>query len=373
MLQGRDNVLSSLGKPWGNAMRGFLAALCQVLAALLLASAPASADSGEQRIVAVGDLHGDYDAWLEIARASGVSTDGKHWTGGRSMLVQLGDIVDRGADSLKIIRHLQALEKEAPAAGGKVVVLLGNHEAMNVIGDLRYVDPGEYSAFVTRKSERLRKMLWQAVAQTLIEQARAGNPTVTTEEVEAAWIARTPLGLIEHRKAWSPGGELGVWAAGRPAVFKFGDILFAHGGMSSEASVEAIEAINAHFAAALAPGADVDRSVLDDQLGPIWYRGNVAGAPDQGVRSAPLGELELVLARFGVSRLVIGHTPSLAGIAAEQEGRLIRIDTGISKAYGGPASFLEIVGNEVWANEQGSDGQWSRRTLPKPHTTGDQP
>jgi hypothetical protein len=354
-------------------MRGLLAVLYRMLVALLLVSAPASANNDTQRIVAVGDLHGDNDAWLEIARASGVSTDGKHWTGGRSMLVQLGDIVDRGPDSLKIIRHLQALEKEAPAAGGKVVVLLGNHEAMNVIGDLRYVDPGEYAAFVTRRSERTRKLVWQAMEHSLVEQSRAGNPAVTTEEVRAAWMARTPLGLIEHRKAWSPGGELGLWAAGRPAVFKVGNILFAHGGISGEASAETIDAINAHFAVALAPGAEVDRSLLDDQLGPIWYRGNVAGAPDQGVRPVPVGELATALTRLGVSRLVIGHTPSIAGIATEQDGRLIRIDTGISRTYGGPASFLEIVGEEVWANERGADGLWTRRALPHAPATGEQP
>ncbi|QKG72244.1 metallophosphoesterase [Erythrobacter mangrovi] len=340
---------------------------------MLLVSASAAADSGAQRIVAVGDLHGDYDAWLEIAQASGVSTDGKHWTGGRSMLVQLGDIVDRGPESLKIIRHLQALEKEAAKAGGKVVVLLGNHEAMNVIGDLRYVDPGEYAAFVTRKSERTRKIVWQAMARSLVEQARASDPEATPDSVRAAWMAQTPLGLIEHRRAWSPGGELGAWTADRPALFKAGDILFAHGGMSSEASAETIAAINARYAAALAKGAEVDRSVLDDQLGPIWYRGNVVGAPDQGLRPAPPDELAAALAGMGVSRLVVGHTPSLAGIAAERDGQLIRIDTGISKAYGGPASFLEIVGDETWAHERGLDGQWSRRALPGTPKSGERP
>lgn len=354
-------------------MRGFLAILCRLLAALLLVSVPAAADSDAQRIVAVGDLHGDYGAWLEIAQESGVSTDGKHWTGGRSMLVQLGDIVDRGPDSLKIIRHLQALEKEAVKAGGKVVVLLGNHEAMNVIGDLRYVDPGEYAAFVTRKSERTRKMMWQAMARSLVEQARATDPEVTPEAVRAAWMARTPLGLIEHRSAWSPGGELAAWTSDRPALFKVGDILFAHGGISSEASAETIAAINARYAAALAEGTEVDRSVLDDQLGPIWYRGNVIGAPDQGERPAPPDELAAALAGMGVSRLVVGHTPSLAGIAVERDGQLIRIDTGISKAYGGPASFLEIAGDETWAHERGLDGQWSRRALPDTPKTGKRP
>ena len=124
------------------------------LAAVMAAAASTSpAFAQAQRIVAVGDLHGDYAAWIDIARAAGIVDARSRWSGGNAILVQTGDIADRGPDSLKIIRHLQALQKEAPAAGGKVVVLVGNHEAMNVTGDLRYVDPGEYAAFRDRRSE----------------------------------------------------------------------------------------------------------------------------------------------------------------------------------------------------------------------------
>ncbi|WP_369026688.1 metallophosphoesterase [Qipengyuania sp. RANM35] len=344
-------------------MRGLLASVRRLAAILLLASMPAIGMAEEQRVVAVGDLHGDYGAWLEIARASGASTDGKHWTGGRSVLVQMGDIVDRGPDSLKIIRHLQTLDKEAAMAGGRVVVLLGNHEAMNVIGDLRYVDPGEYAAFVTRKSDRTRKKAWQAMAPTLVARARTTSPDISEDAVRTAWLAATPLGLVEHRHAWAPGGELGKWAADRPATYRLGDTLFVHGGISLEASVDPIERINARYEAALEEGAQVVRPVLEDPLGPLWYRGNVAGAPDQGVRPAPDGELATVLARLGAARLVVGHTPNPNGITEEQDGRLIRIDTGISRAYGGPASFLEILGGQTWAHERGKDGQWSRRAL----------
>src|SRR5689334_2326061 len=89
-----------------------------------------SAASPPPRIVAVGDLHGDYDVWLAVARAARLIDDGGHWTGGKATFVQTGDIVDRGGDSLRIVRHLQQLEREAKKAGGQVVVLIGNHEAM---------------------------------------------------------------------------------------------------------------------------------------------------------------------------------------------------------------------------------------------------
>ena len=109
-----------------------------------------------RRIVAIGDLHGDCSAWRDIARGAGLVDANNRWAGGKTILVQTGDMTDRGPNSLKIIRDLQRLQREAARAGGRVVVLVGNHEAMNVTGDLRYVHPGEYAAFVDRDSASRR-------------------------------------------------------------------------------------------------------------------------------------------------------------------------------------------------------------------------
>ena len=51
-----------------------------------------------------------------------------------------------------------------------------------------------------------------------------------------------------------------------------------------------------------------------------------------------------MLAAYGAQRLVVGHTPDLKGIEILYGGRLARADTGISRAYGGPLTWLEIVG-----------------------------
>ena len=99
-----------------------------MLSAVALAAVPAPAAA--QRIVAVGDLHGDYNVWLDIARNAGLIDAKNHWSGGKTILVQQGDVFDRGPDSLKIARHLKSLQKEAPKAGGKVIALLGNHEGL---------------------------------------------------------------------------------------------------------------------------------------------------------------------------------------------------------------------------------------------------
>src|SRR6185436_7607553 len=113
-------------------------------------------------IVAVGDLHGDYSAWFDIARDARLIDPKGRWVGGNTTLVQLGDVTDRAPDSLKIIRSLQQLAKQAPRSRGKVVVVLGNHEAMNLLGDLRYTTPGEFTAFTDGRSTERRERAYQS-------------------------------------------------------------------------------------------------------------------------------------------------------------------------------------------------------------------
>src|SRR3954451_16596478 len=131
------------------------------LAALLFVNPAASRAAQPARIVAVGDLHGDYSAWLDIARGARLIDANGHWAGGRTTLVQLGDILDRQPDSLKIVRSLQQLQKEAPRSGGRVVVVLGDHESMNLLGDFRYTTPGEYAAFADAGSAARRDKVYE--------------------------------------------------------------------------------------------------------------------------------------------------------------------------------------------------------------------
>src|SRR5262245_51188475 len=91
---------------------------------------------GVERIVAVGDVHGAYDRFVEILQTTGLIDNRQRWSGGRAHLVQLGDVVDRGPDSRKVLDLLQRLEGEAASAGGAVHSLLGNHEIARMLGDL---------------------------------------------------------------------------------------------------------------------------------------------------------------------------------------------------------------------------------------------
>ena len=94
------------------------------------------------RLVAIGDLHGDLAAARGALRAAGAIDDADRWIGGDLVVVQTGDVLDRGDGESKILDLLARLDGEARAAGGALIQLLGNHELMNAAGDFRYVTPG---------------------------------------------------------------------------------------------------------------------------------------------------------------------------------------------------------------------------------------
>lgn len=319
------------------------------------------AEPAPARIVAVGDIHGDHDAWLAIARAAGLIDAKGRWAGGQTVLVQLGDVVDRGPDSLDTIHHLMKLQREARRKGGRVIVLVGNHEAMNMLGDLRYVHPGEYKAYADRDSKARRDRVYEANREKIEAAYRARDPAMSTEAIRDAWMKATPLGMLEHQAAWLPDGEIGKWVITNPAIVKLGDTLFVHGGVSEIYAALSIEQINRRVADALKTQDQRPTAIINDPVGPLWYRGMILRGDDDEATRAPIppgktvalginDEIDLVLKAYGVKRIVVGHTPSLQGIIAAASGRLWRADSAISRAYGGKPSYLEIVGNKVTAH-----------------------
>lgn len=346
------------------ASMGLLRCMLAMLATAFLGLAlPGPALAG--KIVAVGDLHGDYEAFLDILEAAGLADGAGRWTAGDTVFVQLGDVTDRGPDSLKIIRLLDRLEKAAPADGGQVIALVGNHEAMNLTGDLRYVHPGEYAAFANANSTTLRERVYQANKDTILAFYRQQGDKVTPSSARRKWMEENPLGKLEHRLAWRPTGEMGKWLVGKPAIALVGDTIFVHGGISVETAARPLEAVNAEVGAELAKGESLSYSILTDELGPLWYRGNVVReepAPlAEGETPAPARpgieeELGEVLAAWGAKRLVVAHTPHPPGIVASHDGRLVRVDTAISAYYGGVRSYLVIEDGQAtaWRKDKGS-------------------
>jgi hypothetical protein len=316
---------------------GMLAALS---APAPVTAAPATCEiEGVERIVAVGDVHGAYDQLVQILRAAGLLDARLRWSGGRTHLVQLGDVVDRGADSRKALDLLRRLEKEAGRARGAVHALLGNHEVMRVLGDLRYVSPGEYEAFVTSRSEERRESLLQTAAPEARDQLRN----------------ETPLGLVEMSLAFGPDGEYGKWLRGLNVVVKINGILFLHGGISPAVAALPCGAINAAVRRELTTDLDQTRAAPMGSLAaredaPLWYR----GLAQESVAFAP--QVDAILGQQGARAIVIAHTVVPGGrILGRFEGKVWQIDTGMQPAYvpTGRASAMEIRGGTFTAIYEG--------------------
>lgn len=336
----------------------------------LLATGCATAQTAvPARIIAIGDLHGDYDAFEAILFDAGIIDNRKRWSAGETILVQTGDVPDRGPDSLRIIKKLQDLQKRAPRNGGQVITLVGNHEAMNVTGDLRYVHPGEYEAFTDRKSEQRREATYLANREAIEAFYLGQDSSLSSTAIKMKWFEATPPGKLEHQRAWAPDGEVGQWIAQNPAVAIVGNSLFVHGGISAQYTVHTIATMNMNVSDALNARNAGPTSILYDAFGPLWYRGNVydqsqtvsgetgtSDSADEENAAAPLSqreEVDLVLSTFGVDRLVIGHTPTLTGIKSTHHGKVIQIDTGIATHYGGTQSYLEIRDGVLIAHDNG--------------------
>jgi Calcineurin-like phosphoesterase len=323
------------------------------LATVLVLAIPVAA-APLHRIVAVGDLHGDFSAWRDILRSANLVDNKGRWTGGDTILIQTGDVVDRGPNSLEIIEDLMRLQKEAARAHGQLIAMVGNHEAMNLTGDLRYVSAADYAGYADRRSALRREKVYNS-NKTAIEMAyREKDPQMSGAAIKVAWFETFPLGRIEHQIAWSDQGNIGRWVVKNPVVVLLDGTLFVHGGISAAYIDMTVAEINARAAAAMAARNTDPTAITNDENGPLWYRGLaqprasasgetlVARAADQ-IQPAGEDQLDALLSAYGARRIVVGHTPILSGIALFQNGKLICIDTGISAVYGGTVSYLDIV------------------------------
>lgn len=301
------------------------------------------------RIVAIGDLHGDYPAFVAIMRSAELIDDDGDWVGGTSHLVQTGDIPDRGPDTNKIIDHLRDLRKQAKKAGGRVHTLIGNHEAMSMVGDFRYVHPDDYKLFVTRKSSQERDLFFDFY----VSQFKTKVPKEEWPEFDNAyretWNKEIPLGYTERRAAWRRKGKYGRWVLKNPTIVMINKVLFVHGGLSPKFMEFGLAEINKRVRRELATSSMAAEHMVHDDDGPLWYRG-------LALNDEIDEESNLVanLARYGASRIVIAHSTTYGPVDTRFGGRVILIDTGISKAYGGHQAYLIIEGEKLVAVHNGA-------------------
>jgi hypothetical protein len=314
--------------------------IIRLLAVVLAAVVVVSAAPGAPRVVAVSDVHGDYAAFVQILQQAGVIDAKRKWKGGTTVLVQTGDVPDRGPQSRKVMDLLMDLEKQARKAGGQVHALLGNHEVMNMLGDLRYVSAEEYQSYASIDSETLREQLYMVT----VDATQREDPAF-----KSAWMAAHPPGWLELVRAFDVKGKYGRWLRQHDTVAKVGDTLFLHGGLSPKYATLQVNDINERIKVALASTTPGTEPLLTDEEGPLWYRGLALG--DEATLAA---HVDALLAHHGVARIVIGHTVTPGVVLPRFGGKVILNDVGLSAIYGGPPSSLEIEGTTVTVRHRGT-------------------
>ena len=263
------------------------------------------------RLVAIGDLHGDFQALRRVLRLVGAINTSDSWIGGSMAIVQVGDQLDRGNGERAIIDMLERLADEAHAQGGGVYVLNGNHETMNVDFDFRYVTPGGWSEFSNIQP--------------------SGN--------SEAWSY--PSYQRGRVAAFEPGGPYAEILAGHNTTIVVGDTLFVHGGILPSHVNDGLENLNLQVQRWM-HGYRAKPSFLGGDDSPVWSRHY-----SQDPSSSDCAMLESVLDAVGVSRMVVAHTVQQQGINSACNGQVWRVDVGMSAHYGGAAAGLEIVGEMV--------------------------
>jgi hypothetical protein len=354
-----------------------------------LSSWTAVASAECSRIIAVGDLHGAYEPFRAVLVETGLVGDDYRWQSDGACLVLLGDLVDRGEQTRRLFDYVMDLEKQAD---GRLHVVIGNHEIMNVVGDFRYVTAAELAEFAGDETKKQRQKGYSAFTRS--EAARQLDRDQRKEEFARSF----PPGWFAHREAFAPDGVYGAWILSKPVLLVLDETLFVHGGvepsvtsrdlgeLNAEIIAEVVEYDTLHarlveagwlsplvpFGAAFsvveqrlstpedggepyASGAEreIARRFLDlkgawfvRSDGPLWSR--KLAVADEGA----FGEtVDRMLQELGVERIVVGHTTQQDDfrIRARFGGRVFLTDTGAGPYYGGRPSALEISGDTVRA------------------------
>ena len=262
-----------------------------------------------QRVVAIGDLHGDLEATRAALRLAGAIDEHDQWVGGTTVVVQTGDQLDRGDDELEILDLLDALTEQAQAAGGAMHVLNGNHELMNVKQDLRYVTLGGFLDFLP-------------------------TPVADPDTVDPQTVVDA---VHERLKACRPGHPFALRLLDRNVITIVGDTVFVHGGVLPHVVDYGIERLNQETRAWIRKDRQYPPDILLATDGPVWSR-HYSDEPD--VEDCRL--LEDVLGDLGARRMVVGHTVSREGISPACGDMVWRVDVGMARHYGGTPAVLEL-------------------------------
>lgn len=343
-----------------------------------------------ERVVAIGDVHGAYDSLVATLQSARVIDDRLTWSGGKTHLVFTGDLLDRGAKSRDVMDLVMRLEKEALRDGGRVHLVLGNHEVMNLTGDLRYVANAEYVAFMDAESRKERKRWYKRFKKSQPEDM--DEPTVLLQ-----FNKKAPPGFFGHRRAFRHDGMYGKWLLDKPFIVVINETAFVHGGLPTFVAEYGLEGPNVTLKqhlkdyvvtrdyladkdvmspidrfkeipkmftglanAGLIPDEyideaqrviDLSNSPLHWSVGPTWYRGTASCS-----ELVEGDALNRVFSKIGANRVVMGHTSTITRrVQQRMNGQVVEIDTGmLSSVYKGSGNALVIEGDELKVvNEDG--------------------
>src|SRR4030095_7816107 len=221
-------------------------------------------DNSVKKMLVLSDIEGNFTAFRQLLQGNGVIDENFNWTFGEGHLVLVGDFVDRGTMVMEVLWLIYSLEEKAKAAGGYVHYILGNHEIMNMSGDLRYVQPRypEHAALMNTQYTRL----------------------------------------------FGPDTEIGRWLATKNVVERVGNILFTHGGISSYVNSlnislkELNEITRPYYTDTTYKYSDQRLNVIYSDFGPFWYR-NYYKTP-----RASKEQINSTLDIYGVRNISTGHT-----------------------------------------------------------------
>jgi hypothetical protein len=259
------------------------------------------------KIAAISDIHGQYDVMIKLFKSNNIIDDSLDWSFGEGHLVITGDVMDRGDQVTEIIWFLYRLERQAEDAGGKLHMLLGNHELMVMTGDVRYIHKKyRYTTAITKRM---------------------------------------------YQDLYSETSVLGSWLRTKPVSVTINGIAFLHAGFSKELLETGItiDEVNATFSNQLidVPSGQIfqDTTVIDllADKGPLWYRGYL------DTENFTKDDASDVLKQLGVKHIVVGHS-SMKSIVSLYENQIFMIDSSIK--FGKTGEIL------LW-----EDSKFSRGTL----------
>lgn len=224
--------------------------------------------SGIDKLMVVGDVHGEYDVLVELLQGNGVIDDKLNWSWGSGHLVFVGDIFDRGDGVTESLYLIKKLQRQAKENQGRLTLLLGNHEIMILMRDSRYAAP-KYK----NMSNRL---------------------------------------MINYPRFFASDTELGKWLRSLNAVVKINDMIFVHGGLSADLVKRnlSLEQINLNIRKSLQADNGMSHEEIMKSIyfpeNPLWYRGYMMKTKTYPLISSD--DLDNVLDFYGAKSIFFGHT-----------------------------------------------------------------